>query len=196
MNIIEQVRSAILMVIILTVLVGLAYPLAMTGLSQVLFPVQANGSLVLDRSGNIIGSHLIGQGFTQPQYFHPRPSAAGDGGYNASSSGGSNLGPTNQKLIDQVKDRMAAYRAENGMAEDATVPVDAVTASASGLDPHISPANAALQVARVAMARNMSQEQVRAFVSEHTEGHTLGIFGEARVNVLGLNIALDRAQGR
>ncbi len=191
MQIGAQVRPAIAMVVVLTVLLGLAYPLAMTGIAGVLFPYQAHGSLVTRADGTVIGSALVGQGFARPEYFHPRPSAAGEKGYDATASGGSNLGPTNQKLIDAVKDRATAYREENGLPEDALVPVDAVTASASGLDPDISPANAALQVKRVADARGLPEEQVRRLVEQHTQGRTLGILGEPRVNVLRLNLALD-----
>jgi K+-transporting ATPase ATPase C chain len=179
------------MTVVLTVLLGIVYPLIMTGIGQVVFPSQANGSLVRDSSGNIVGSALLAQAFSQPQYFHPRPSAAGSDGYDATASGGSNLGPTNQKLIDTVQQRSDAYRAENGLTADARVPVDAVTASASGLDPDISPANALLQVSRVAAARGLSQDQVRAIVDQYTEGRTLLVLGEPRVNVLKLNLALD-----
>ncbi len=186
-----HLRTAVLMVVVLTVLLGIVYPLIMTGVSQVLFPSQANGSLVRDGSGNVIGSAILGQNFTDPKYFHPRPSAAGSDGYDATSSGGSNLGPTNQKLLDQVKDRAEAYRQENGLADDALVPVDAVTASASGLDPDISPANARLQAKRVAQARALSEQQVRTLVDENTEPRTLFVLGEPRVNVLKLNLALD-----
>ena len=191
----QHTRSAVLMTVVLTLLLGLAYPLAMTGLSQALFPRQANGSLVTDANGTVIGSALLAQGFSKPEYFHPRPSTAGKDGYDAASSGGSNLGPTTQKLIDSVKDRVAAYRQENGLADDAPVPVDAVTASASGLDPDISPANALLQVHRVAQARGLTDAQVQALVDRHTEGRTLGFLGEPRVNVLGLNRALDAGGG-
>ena len=190
-SLVQHLRSAVLMVVVLTLLFGIVYPLVMTGISQALFPAQANGSLVRDSAGNVIGSAILAQNFTQPQYFHPRPSAAGSDGYDASSSGASNLGPTNQKLIDTVRDRTDAYRQENGLAADAAVPVDAVTASASGLDPDVSPANALLQVGRVARARGMPEDQVRALVQQSTEGRTLGIFGEPRVNVLKLNLALD-----
>jgi potassium-transporting ATPase KdpC subunit len=186
-----HLRTAILMVVVLTILLGIIYPLVMTGVAQVLFPSQANGSLVRDTSGNVIGSAILGQNFTQPQYFHPRPSAAGSDGYDATASGGSNLGPTNQKLIDAVKDRTDAYRQENSLAADVPVPVDAVTTSASGLDPDISPANALIQAARVAKARNVSEDQVRSLVNQYTEGRTLFVLGEPRVNVLKLNLALD-----
>jgi len=188
---VTHLRTAILMVVVLTILLGIIYPLVMTGIAQVLFPSQANGSLVRDTSGNVIGSAILGQNFTQPQYFHPRPSAAGSDGYDATASGGSNLGPTNQKLIDAVKDRTDAYRQENGLAADAPVPVDAVTTSASGLDPDISPANALLQANRVAQARGLSVDQVRSLVNQYTEGRTLVVLGEPRVNVLKLNLALD-----
>ncbi len=189
----QHTRTAVLMVIVLTVLLGIVYPLAMTGLSQLIFPGQANGSLVRDSAGNVVGSALLGQNFSNPEYFHPRPSAAGTDGYDATSSGGSNLGPTNQKLIDTARDRATAYREENGLAAEAPVPVDAVTASASGLDPDISPANALIQAGRVAKARNLTEDQVRSLVNQYTEGRTLGILGEPRVNVLQLNRALDAA---
>jgi K+-transporting ATPase ATPase C chain len=190
-TLIQHLRSAVLMTVTLTVLLGILYPLLMTGIAQVVFPNQANGSLVRDASGTVIGSAVLAQHFTQPQYFHPRPSAAGTDGYDATASGGSNLGPTNQKLIDTVQQRADAYRQENGLAPDAQVPVDAVTASASGLDPDISPANALLQVPRVAAARGLSEDQVRNLVNQYTEGRTLFILGEPRVNVLQLNLALD-----
>jgi potassium-transporting ATPase KdpC subunit len=189
-------RTAILMVLVLTVLLGVVYPLIMTGISQVLFPSQANGSLVRDSSGNVIGSAILGQNFSDPKYLHPRPSAAGSDGYDATSSGGSNYGPTNQKLIDAVQDRTTAYRAENGLADDAPVPVDAVTASASGLDPDVSPANARLQVNRVAQARGLTAQQVQAVIDQNTEGRTLFVLGEPRVNVLKVNIALDALGSR
>jgi K+-transporting ATPase ATPase C chain len=188
---VDHLRSAVLMMVVLTVLLGIIYPLLMTGIAQVAFPHQANGSLLRDNSGSVIGSSLLAQNFTSPQYFHPRPSAAGADGYDAAASGGSNLGPTNQKLIDAVSDRAASYRQENALAPDAPVPVDAVTTSASGLDPDISPANAVLQAGRVAKARNLTENEVRAMIDQYTEGRTLGILGEPRVNVLRLNLALD-----
>ena len=185
-----QLRTAVLLTLILTALTGLVYPLVLTGIAQLAFPRQANGSL-LTANGRVVGSELLGQNFAAPGYFHPRPSAAGADGYDAAASSGSNLGPTNRKLIDQVEERAAAYRAENGLAASAVVPGDAVTASASGLDPHISPANAALQVARVARARGVSEERVRALVAQQTEGPQWLLFGEPRVYVLRLNLALD-----
>lgn len=193
MNLARQGFNAIMATVVLTVIVGVLYPLAMTGLSQAFFKDQANGSLIRRSDGTVVGSSLIGQNFSGAQYFHPRPSAAGSDGYDASASGGSNLGPTNQKLFDTVAERAAAYRQENGLADNVPVPVDAVTASASGLDPQITPANAALQVARVAKTRNMSDTDVRALVARHTEGRTLGFLGEERINVLELNLALDGA---
>ncbi len=187
----NQIKVTILATVVLTILFGLAYPLVFTGLAQVLFPRQANGSLVTV-NGKVVGSELIGQIFTKPEYFHGRPSAAGNNGYDASSSGGSNLGPTNQKLVDRVKADVQKFRAEN---PDYTgpIPADLLTSSGSGLDPHISPASAEAQVARVAKARHVAPEQISAVVARHTEGRQWGIFGEPRVNVLLLNVDLDQA---
>jgi K+-transporting ATPase ATPase C chain len=188
-TLLQDLRIALLSTLILTVILCGLYPLVVWGIAQVVFADKANGSLVV-RDGKVVGSSLIGQNFTGPQYFRPRPSAAGNG-YDTASSGGSNLGPTSQKLLDAVKERVAAYRQENGLADDALVPADAVTASGSGLDPHISARNAALQTPRVARARGMSEEAVRRLVEAHTEGPDLGILGEPGVNVLMLNLALD-----
>jgi K+-transporting ATPase ATPase C chain len=193
MTLTRQIRSAGLMVIVLTVICGVVYPLAMTGVAQVLFPNQANGSLVRDAGGDVVGSNLIGQNFAKPEYFHPRPSAAGTDGYDATLSGASNLGPTNTSLTDAITSRADAYRAENGLAATTPVPADAVTQSASGLDPDISPANARLQVRRVAAARGMPEDRARALVNSYTQGRFFGILGEPRVNVLELNRALDAA---
>ena len=188
----RQLLPAIKIFLVFTVLVGLVYPLLVTGVAQVLFGQQANGSMVKDASGDVVGSSLIGQIFVGDQYFQPRPSAAGDG-YDPTKSGASNLGPTNQKLLDDVAERAGAYRKVNGLSADILVPVDAVTSSASGLDPQISVANAELQAARVAAARNMSVDAVRTLIADHTDGRSLGFLGEPGVNVLQLNLALDRA---
>jgi potassium-transporting ATPase KdpC subunit len=187
MNSTRNVATAVLMTVVTTVLLGLVYPLAITGIAQVLFRDKANGQLV-ERNGALVGSRIIGQGFAAPGYFRSRPSATATA-YDAANSGGSQLGPTNKKLVDAVKASVAAARKEN---PSAPVPIDLVTASSSGFDPHISPASAVFQVTRVARERGMSEEDVRRLVVEHTEGRQLGFFGEAAVNVLELNLALDR----
>jgi K+-transporting ATPase ATPase C chain len=186
----SEIRGAVMSTLALAVVCCALYPLLVFGISQVLFHDQANGSLIVDQNGTVHGSKLLAQGFTDAKYFHPRPSAAGNG-YDAASSSGSNLGPTSQKLNDAIKDRIAAYRAENGLKETDPVPADAVTASGSGLDPHISLQNADLQIPRVAKARGMAEEKVRELVQQTTDARDLGVFGEAGVNVLELNLALD-----
>jgi K+-transporting ATPase ATPase C chain len=187
---IQQLKPAFLMTLILTILTGLIYPGIVTGLCQVLFPAKANGSLVV-QNGQAIGSQLIGQNFAKPEYFQPRPSAAGNDGYDGSASGGSNLGPTNQKLIDRVKASVDKFHKENP-DYSGPIPADMLTASASGLDPHISPASAMAQAPRVAKARGVSLEQMGQLVSHSTEGPDLGFLGEPRVNVLALNLELNR----
>jgi K+-transporting ATPase ATPase C chain len=186
MNITRNLVVAILMTLVTTVILGVIYPLAMTAIAQAAFPEKANGQLI-EHNGHVVGSRLIGQGFTKRGYFHPRPSAAGMG-YDAANSAGSNFGPTNKKLIDTVKANVDAARKDN---PNVAVPVDLVTASASGIDPHLTPASADFQVPRVARERGMSEADLRRVVSAHTEGRQFGFFGEPRVNVLELNLALD-----
>lgn len=185
----KQMIPALRMTLVLTVLTGLIYPGVVTAICQAVFPEKANGSLIT-RDGKTVGSALIGQPFSKPEYFHPRPSAAGADGYDASASSGSNLGPTSQKLIDRVKESVAGIRAQNP-GHAGPLPADIATASASGLDPHISPASAALQVPRVASARGKTPQEIERLVARFTEGRDLGLLGEPRVNVLLLNLALD-----
>jgi len=186
MNITRNLLVAVLMTVVTTLLFGIVYPLAMTAIAQAIFPDKANGQLV-ERNGRVIGSRIIGQSFSSPGYFHGRPSAAGNG-YDASNSSGTNLGPTSKKLADTVKAAVEAARREN---PDAPVPIDLVTSSASGLDPHLSPAAALFQVPRVARERRVANAEVQRLVEAHVEDRQLGLLGEPRVNVLELNLALD-----
>jgi K+-transporting ATPase ATPase C chain len=186
----SQLWPALRINIFLLILLGVGYPLAVTGISQLAFPHQANGSLIT-KNGQVIGSELIGQNFTKPEYFQPRPSAAGNDGYDPTSSGGSNYGPTNQKLIDRVKASVEKFHKDNPDYQG-PIPADLLTASASGLDPDISPASAQAQEARVAKARGISQDQIGQLVAQYTKSPDLGLLGEPRVNVLKLNLALDQ----
>jgi K+-transporting ATPase ATPase C chain len=189
-DLLSQLRSALLATLTLALVCCGLYPLIVFGVAQALFPGKANGSLISDKSGSVRGSTLLGQGFAAEKYFHPRPSVAGNG-YDGASSGGSNLGPTSQKLYDAIKERVAAYRQENHLPPEQPVPAEAITASGSGLDPHISPANAELQARRVARARGLSEQDIRALINQHIEGPDLGMLGDSGVNVLTLNLALD-----
>jgi K+-transporting ATPase ATPase C chain len=186
----SELRSAVLVTVILAVVCCGLYPLVVYGIGQALFHEKANGSLIVAADGTVRGSKLLGQGFTADKYFHPRPSAAGNG-YDATSSGGSNLGPTSQKLHDNIAQNVADYRTQNELATNAPVPADAVTASGSGLDPHISLQNAGIQAVRVAKARGLSVEEVRKRINENIDSADFGVLGEPGVNVLGLNLALD-----
>lgn len=186
----SEIRSAVLVTIILAVVCCGLYPLVVYGVGQALFHDKANGSLIIEANGTVRGSRLLGQQFTGERYFHSRPSSAGNG-YDATSSGGSNLGPTSQKLRDSIARNISDYRSQNGLATNAPVPADAVTASGSGLDPHISPENAELQASRVAKARGLSLERVRKLVAQYMTPADLGVLGQPGVNVLELNLALD-----
>jgi K+-transporting ATPase ATPase C chain len=186
----SHIRGAVMATIVLAVVCCGLYPLVIFGISQALFRDKANGSLIVDPDGTVRGSKLLAQGFTADKYFHPRPSAAGNG-YDAAASSGSNLGPTSQKLSDAIKDRVEAYRKENGLKEGEAVPADAVTTSGSGLDPHISWRNAELQTPRVAKARAVSEDKLRELIQQNTDGRDLAVLGDPGVNVLTLNRALD-----
>lgn len=187
----SQIRPAIVATLVFAAICCGIYPLVVTGIAQTFLPKQANGSLVFDKHGVVVGSSLLGQNFHGAGYFHPRPSAAGSMGYDAANSAGSNLGPTSAKLAQQIRERVASYRQSNGLAADQPVPADAVSASSSGLDPHISPANATLQTARVAQVRMLDPQTVRRLVTENTDRAFLGLIGQDGVNVLRLNLALD-----
>jgi K+-transporting ATPase ATPase C chain len=190
-HLLREARAALIITLLLALLAGGVFPALVLGGSQMVFPDNAGGRLLRDVNGEVIGSESIGQRFTAPRYFHGRPSAAGAEGYDAAASSGLNLGPTNEGLLSTISERAAAYRSENGLSDDIVLPADAVTISASGLDPHISKANALLQVPRVAQARSMPEAAVRDLVEMHADGPALGFLGEQRVNVLLLNLALD-----
>jgi potassium-transporting ATPase KdpC subunit len=190
----SEIRGAVMGTIILVVVLCVLYPLVVFGIGQALFRDKANGSLIVDKDGTVRGSRLLGQNFTAGKYFHPRPSNAGNG-YDAANSSGSNLGPTSQKLHDSIAQNVADYRTQNGLATNAPVPADAVTGSASGLDPHISIENASLQAPRVAKARGISVQALRELIKQHTDCADLGFLGEPGVNVLTLNLALDEKAG-
>jgi K+-transporting ATPase ATPase C chain len=189
-NTIANIKNTFLVTIVLTIICCVIYPVVVYGLGQLLFHHKANGSLIVGADGKVLGSELLGQPFSSDKYFHPRPSAAGTG-YDGTSSGGTNLGPTSQKLVDSVKAAVEQYRKENNLASDSIVPADAVTSSASGLDPHISPENAQIQVARVAKARSLDPAKVQELVEAYTDKPWLGIIGDPGVKVLPLNLALD-----
>jgi potassium-transporting ATPase KdpC subunit len=189
-ELLQEIKVSALVTLALLIILCGAYPLVVWGIAQVAFPSQANGSLI-NAKGQVVGSRLLAQNFSGAQYFHPRPSAAGDTGYDGTSSGGSNLGPLSQKLTDEVKERVEKYRAENNLPAGTLVPADAVTASGSGLDPHISLGNAGLQAPRIAQARHLRESTVRSLIDEYRQGPDWGLFGEPRVNVLRLNLALD-----
>ena len=191
----SHIRGAVVSTLVLAIVCCGLYPLIVFAISQAFFYEKANGSLILDKDGAVRGSKLLAQGFTADKYFHPRPSAAGNG-YDATSSGGSNLGPTSQKLNDAIKDRVDAYRKENGLNEKEPVPADAVTASGSGLDPHISVRNAELQIPRVAKARGLSEKKLHELIEQNTDGRDLGLLGDPGVNVLSLNRALASVAAR
>lgn len=194
-GLLPRIRTALVLVALLSVVLGGLYPLAVYWTGKLLFPFQAGGSLVRSPDGTVLGSALLGQNFRGPQYFHPRPSAAGEAGYDATASGGRNLGPTSKKLVEAVAQSVEEYRKENLLSPDQRIPADAVTASASGLDPHISVANALLQLPRVARERKMSHEELRGIVARYTSKPWLGLFGEPVVNVPMVNWALDGKLG-
>lgn len=187
----SSLKTSAIALTLLTILLGIIYPLFMFGVGQIILHKEAKGSLIYDK-GRVIGSELIAQNFTKPEYFHSRPSSAGDKGYDAANSSGSNLGPTSQKLFDAIKKRADDYRKENNLSDESIVPSSAVTASGSGLDPHITTVNARTQAPRVANARGISQDEIDKLIEEHTEGRFLGLLGEERINVLRINLALDK----